>query len=42
MLLHGPEGELFFITMDIEADLSGSNINLGFCSAQEGSPKDES
>jgi len=36
-----PEGEFFFITMDIEADFSGSNNNLGSCSAQDGSPKDE-
>ena len=41
LLLPRPEGEFFFITMDIEADFSCSNINLGSCSAQEGSTKDE-
>ena len=42
LLLPRPKGEFFFITIDIEVDFSGSNINLGFCSVQEGSPKDES
>ena len=37
----GPEGEFFFITIDIEADFSSSNINLSSYSAQERSPKDK-
>ena len=41
LLLLGAEGEFFFITMDIEVDFSCSNIDLGSCSAQEGSPNDE-
>jgi hypothetical protein len=42
LLLSGPEGEFFFISMDIETDFPRSNINLGFCSAQERLPQDES
>ena len=41
LLLLGPKVKLLFFAIDVEADFSGSNINLCSCSAEEGSPKDE-
>jgi len=41
LLLPGPEFELFLVAIDVEADFSGSNIDLCSHSAEERSPKDE-
>ena len=41
LLLPRPEVKLFIFAINVEADFSGSNINLSSRSVQEGSPKDE-
>jgi hypothetical protein len=41
LLLLRPKVKLLFFAIDVEADFSGSNINLHHRSAQERSPKDE-
>ena len=35
------ESEPLFLSVNMEFDLSGSDINVRICSAQEGSPKNE-
>jgi hypothetical protein len=41
LLFSGLKWELFLLAADVEANLSGSNIDLCPCSAQEWPPKDE-